>query len=92
MYDFQNHKNQSLEAVLKLQKLHSHDPGSEAALQFNETGSCDPHHALKTKPGPRCIPATPSIELLLGRTYINVDYAVETATPSSERHGHASGK
>lgn len=63
----QKSKSYLLEAVLKLQKLHSNDPGSEAALQFNETGSCDPHHALTTKPGPRCIPATPSIELLLGR-------------------------
>jgi hypothetical protein len=88
----QKSKSYLLEAVLKLQKLQSNDPGSEAALQFNETGSCDPHHALTTKPGPRCIPATPSIELLLGRSYITVDYAVETATPSSERHGHASGK
>jgi hypothetical protein len=85
-------KSYLLEAVLKLQKLHSNDPGSEAALQFNETGSSDPHHALTTKPGPRCIPATPSIELLLGETYITLDYAVETATPGSERHGNASGK
>ncbi len=42
----QKSKSYLLEAVLKLQKLHSNDPGSEAALQFNETGSCDSHTML----------------------------------------------